>query len=441
MYSLGEFSHYGVENLLRLFLLWYMSRVVGFDILTASLIVMMGIVWDAVSDPLMGLIADKYYLPFAGRHKLVFIGSVLTAIFIVIVFSSHIWIGSSFWGFLLLYMAMNTALTIFAVPFAALPGDFAISPELRTNIFAWRFGFGNIGSLLAAVLVGLLQANADGGRRFLILVLTYGFVALVVGFVSSYGTYKIEKGQSLKRLNALIDWRALRAVFQNTAFLPLLAGYLLANIGIGINSAAALFYYKDYLQISETETMLILATFFLVIVPSLVTWVKLSERFGKLKPLQIGSLILGVGTSLAYPLFPVGNFWWPLFIGGVGLGSMVGCVILLDSLLTDVADYGELKYGSATTALYFGVWKFAQKISRATAVGIAGAILGTGYQSLNANLPQELAIERLPWLFGPGVGGFLVLASVLMGFYRFDEVKQLRVRKILEKKQAFCFKK
>ena len=356
LYASGEFSQFGVENLILLFMYWYLTKLVGFSSSVAGAVLVGGIIWDAISDPIMGWISDKYYLKLRGRHQFVLVGAVLSGVLVGLMFTAHFWAYKSPALYLLLYMLLNTGLTVFAVPFMTLPGDFLFSPEVRTNVFAWRFGFANMGSLVASVIVAVLQGLDPFADQFLILVLIFAAVNLCIGFVSGIGTKRIEAELPLKQQESPPGLQAIIKAFQNKAFLPVLFGYLLVQIGVGMSSAMALYFYKDHLQISESETGIILVVFFMVITVSVVGWVKASERYGKLKPLHLGRFILGAGTCVIYPLLPVGEYIYPLLLGGVVLGAFVGCVVLLQSLLTDVTDYGELTLGLATTAVYFGIW-------------------------------------------------------------------------------------
>jgi GPH family glycoside/pentoside/hexuronide:cation symporter len=432
LYASGEFSQFGIENLILLFMYWYLTKLVGFGSSVAGAVLVGGIIWDAISDPIMGWISDKYYLLLKGRHRFVLAGAVLSGILIGLMFTSHFWLYKNPFLYLLLYMALNTGLTIFGVPFMTLPGDFLFSSQLRTNMFAWRFVFANLGSLVASVMVAVLQGLEPNSDTFFVLVVVFAAVNLCIGLGAGVGTRRIEESFALKNQSHVPGWRAIISAFKNKAFLPMLLGYLLVQIGVGMSSAMALYFYKDHLQITETQTGTILVVFFMVITVSVVGWVKSSERFGKLGPLQIGSFVLGAGTCIVYPLLPVGNYIYPLMFGGVILGSFVGCVVLLQSLLTDVTDYGELKFGTATTAVYFGIWKFNTKLARAIAFGLTGLVLDGG---LNAAGEPIIATERLPWLFGPGVGSFILTASLLMGLYKFTDKKQKQVARILRLKR------
>jgi Na+/melibiose symporter-like transporter len=221
--------------------------------------------------------------------------------------------------------------------------------------------------------------------------------------------------------------------FRNPAFRPLISVYVVATIGIGINSATALYFYQYRLGLVQDQIQALLVVFILVFTLSILAWVKVARRFGKRRPMAIGSLLLGVGTTLLYLLAPPGNFWLPLVFGGGILGSLVGCVVLIDTLLTDVIDHDRIRSGAVRSGLYFGVWRFASKLARAVAIGVAGWILScSGFVPNQTQSPDVVRVLVL--LFGPGVGLFFLVAGVQIWLYRFDEDKQSQVRRILDRR-------
>ncbi|MEC8283503.1 MAG: MFS transporter, partial [SAR324 cluster bacterium] len=231
--------------------------------------------------------------------------------------------------------------------------------------------------------------------------------------------------------------QSLMQVWRNPTFRPLLLAYIVATFGVAINGALALYYYRYRLLLEEQAVQLILVVFMVVLTLSLVGWVLLSRKLGKLRPLLLGVSLLGFFSCVTYPFFPPGNLWIPLLVGGVLLGSCVGSVVLLDSLLTDVIDYDQVRNGVQRSGVYFGVWRLGAKTARALAVAGAGLLLEVIGFVPNTVQSAEVS-EALAWLFGPGVGVFLALAALLLWPYRFDDDKQRQVRRILQRKELLA---
>ena len=238
----------------------------------------------------------------------------------------------------------------------------------------------------------------------------------------------------MAKVNFSNGWRnSFWSVLNNKAFWPLLLAYTVATFGVSLNSSLARYYYRYRLEMDEAELGLLLVSFMIFLTLSLIGWVRISSLYGKLKPLRRGVFLLGFGTCVVYPIFQPGTFWTPLWVAAGLLGVLVGSVVLLDSILTDVIDLHRLQNGGEPAGIYFGIWRFASKLSRASAFFAAGSILsGIGFEP---NMVQvEEVSEALAWFFGPGVGIFLILSSLILIPYRFNDMKQIQVQRLLKKR-------
>ena len=186
-------------------------------------------------------------------------------------------------------------------------------------------------------------------------------------------------------------------------------------------------------MMDESEVGILLVSFMIFLTMSLMGWVWISKRFGKLIPLRYGILGLGIGTSVVYLLFQPGSFWTPLWVAGGLLGILVGSVVLLDSILTDVIDLQRVRGKGEAAGTYFGIWRFASKLSRASAFFAAGILL-SGIGFVPNQIQEEEVSLALAWFFGPGVGIFLILSSLILIPYRFKDSKQNQVQRILQKR-------
>ncbi|HCV86125.1 MAG TPA: MFS transporter [Deltaproteobacteria bacterium] len=440
-YSIAETGINAVETLLRLYLLIFYTDAVGLAPGWAGLAVALGLCWDAVTDPLMGYLSDRWYSCLGGRRPFLLLGGLLLGISIYILFSppSLETTATKFTYLLAGFLFLNTAMTILSVPHMAIAAEITVEPDERSTLFAIRFACGNIGAIFGAGLPGFF---ASGERlqpieQRLAMNEMSIWLALVVWGTAGWAWAAIAK-QPMHRAATHIELRqSLVQIWRNSAFRPLLLAYVVATFGVAINGALALYYYRYRLLLEEQAVQLILVVFMLILTLSLVGWVLLSRKLGKLRPLLLGVSLLGFFSCVTYPFFPPGNFWVPLLVGGVLLGSCVGSVVLLDSLLTDVIDYDQVRTGIQRSGVYFGVWRLGAKIARALAVAGAGLVLEVIGFTPNTVQSAEVS-EALAWLFGPGVGVFLVLAALLLWQYRFDDAKQRQVRRILQRKEVLA---
>lgn len=455
-YGIAETGLTASEVLIRLYLLIFYTDIVGLEPKLAGYAAAIAIVWDAITDPLMGTISDRTRSRFGKRRPYIAIGAVLLAGSLVYLFyppDLETQTGK-FWFLLLSYMLVNTATTVIAIPHAALGSELTPDRNEVTEIYAWRLISGNIGAILGTVVPGIILSSGSGAHA-----MAAGVVAaviLVTAMITFFATRGVDKpgvvqsagsgGNDAK--NAEVPSNAaskpdsnpdsymagLRSLLANKPFVILFTAYLVATIGVNINSSFAFFYYKYRLELTEADTQKIIAFFMVVFTLGLVGWIALSNRFGKKIPLFAGTFGLGIMTAIGYPVFEPGSMTGPAIAGILG-GIFVGSILLLDAWLVDVVDYDEVKTRQNRPGLYFGIWKMGSKAARALAVAISGVILSAiGFQPNAVQTPE--VSWKLALVFGPGVAFFFIAGALLSLGVKLDESRVSKVRRILSRRNS-----
>lgn len=443
-YAYADLGVNVVEVVARLYLLIFYTDVVGLRPWLAGLAVALGLVWDAVTDPLMGVVSDRLRHRFGGRRFFVLLGSFFLAAGLVLLFSPPALATQSarFAWLLGSYVFLNTGLTVMAIPHTSMSSELSEDPYARSVLFGWRFAFANAGALLAAALPVLLSAKpadttpGSGGAGGIDALPQFAWITaalIVLGGISVWISTRGALPPPLREIPKL-ELSSFLAPLANPSFRPLVLGYVVAMLGVGVNAAVALFYYGRHLELRDAEIQELLVTFLAVWTLSLVFWVWISRRLGKNRPLARGATILGVAISILYLVLPPGNFVLPLVLGAYGIGFLFGCTLLIDSLLTDVIDSDRLRTRQQRAGIYFGFWRFAAKLARATSLLTTGLVLDlAGFD------PAEPPSEGLRWalrlLFGPGVGCFFLFAGLILLRYRFTDAKQRQVRRLLDRRE------
>jgi GPH family glycoside/pentoside/hexuronide:cation symporter len=439
-YGVAELGLSGGELLLQLYLLEFYIRGVGLSPLLAGIALALATLWDAVSDPLMGGIVDRTrsrfgrFSPYILAGAIVF-GSSLVALFNPPASSSQLLL----FGYLLsVYLLVNTGLTLIGVPHIALGGVLSPDTHERTELYGWRLIFATFGLFLGilAPLAGVALSGAE--------------VETAEGLLSSRGTASwlmavtvllgagITLAATTARSRALpvpeetFNWKAfigsLGHVLRNPVFIPFYAAFILIAMGRSLNATLALPYYKDSLDLEESAIQgPILSTFTLFIVLSVPFWVKMGKRFGKKWPAFSGMAFLGLMTVVAYPLFPPGSVAGPVIAAILG-GIAVGAIILVESLVTDIADADYVASREDREGVYFGFWRMGQKVARSVTLGLTGVLLGwIGYEE--GLLEQSAATDQaLATLFGFAVGGLFLVGSLVFLFTPMTRARQLAVQ-------------
>jgi GPH family glycoside/pentoside/hexuronide:cation symporter len=439
-YGAADFGLSGAELLLQLYLLEFYIRVVGLSPALAGMALAIGTFWDAVTDPLMGGVLDRTRTRWGRFVPYLFAGAILVAVGIFALFHPPAamtdWVA---FGYLsTVYVFLNTGMTILGVPHLALGG--ALSPDTheRTELFGWRLVFGTFGlfagilaPLLAAMVLQIdvlstqeLYATRSLGSVFIaVAVLVFTLITI---FMVSQRTRRLPSPPEVFHWKAF--WLNIGHVLRNPLFVPFFMAFILVGVARSMNATLALPYYKESLGLTEAEVQgPILSVFTLFIVLSVPFWTVLGRRFGKKRPAFWGLFLLGAMTMAGYPFFPPGSLVGPVLVAIFG-GVAVGAIILVESLVTDMADADFVRSGQDREGIYFGFWRMGQKVARSVTLGLTGLILSAiGYEEAVQSQSPETQ-RALAWVFGFGVGSLFCLASFVFLRTPLDKKRQEKIQ-------------
>lgn len=438
LYGFVETGVNAVEIFIRLHLLVFYSQIVGVPSFWAGIAISLSILWDAAIDPLVGRFSDSWYRRHGTRWHLVLLGAMATAILLTLLFHPpHNLVSKQDKWLYLLVMSLlfNTAYTFFSIPYSAMVGDFSDDRQVRGQVIAWRMMFANLGAFLGILIPGyyLSRHAADAYQQS-----SWGFamIVLIATFLGSLSFtrkhfeddfYLSDDGKEDFEPSVL---EKLRGTFKNKPFLVLLGAFFLVNIGLTINSAMALFYYRMRLELGEDEIRNALILFLVMFSVGIPLWIWIGRKWGRKQALIAGALLVGVSFSVIYLLLPPNHIASIYLWGSIYSGLLVGAYALSEGILTDVVDYDTVKTREKNFGFYFGLWKFIAKLSRALALLLTGALLDWA----NVDFPDVDTPKRIALSFGPIVGLFFILAAVSLLPFGLTEERCLKIKNILSRR-------
>jgi GPH family glycoside/pentoside/hexuronide:cation symporter len=419
--------------LVSLYLFKYATDVLLIAPAAIGTIFLVGRVWDAVSDPLVGHLSDRTRTRI-GRRRPWLIASVVPLAF----FSLMPWLPPAalsgvalvLWvaGGLLLF---ETATTMLFVPHTALAAELTLDHHERTRVFAFRHVATGLGFLLVAAALQLMTTSDDKRATALVLVLGGG---VGTGLLVLYAATRVREIAAHSGRGGGRPFRAFFDVWRNPHSRLLLIVFLIESMGAATLGLLGP-YVMEYVIGDESLFPRLLLSFFLPTVLFIPIALPLSRRLGKKNTWALGMAISGVAFGLL--VFASGPAdAWIIYVSGVGagIGSAIGAMVG-PSVQADVVDYDEYLTGERKEGVYFAVWSFARKC----AGGIMGGITGIALQlvGFEPNVEQtestKLALRSL-FAFLPGAG----YAIGLVLFWRFglDEKEHARVRLELDRRAA-----
>lgn len=420
------------------FFLYYLTDFVGIKSYIAGIIMGTGMVWDAVTDPVMGYISDRTKTPYGKKRVYVLFGAIpLGAAFFLlwaVPLTGPGWMKITL--ALVFFLLFKTAYTMVAIPYMALLSAITKNYHERTQISAFRALTTQIGTILGgvcALLVYSFSTVTDGLRT---LGLLFGFMVALLMILSAQSVIGMERQEEKpKKLDikeiASETWAAMKE--RNYAIL--LVMYFFG--GIATTALTASFpYFTTHVMNNEDLSTFGLAAFIIASACTVPVWLKLSKKFEKKRLLLVSTVSMGI--LLLITAFMVNEGDTVLFfvlVAAVGL-FMSAYFIIPYSLVPDVVDLNELETGVRKDSTFYGLWVFIHKIGLALAPVIMGFVMANfGYDgTLESQTESGRMAIRITFGFLPGV--FLIITGLVLQPYGITRAKFEEIKKELERKEA-----
>ncbi|MDP5238154.1 MFS transporter [Uliginosibacterium sp. 31-16] len=348
----------------------------GLSLSAIGAVLLLARIWDAVIDPLIGALGDRWGLRRAAIFAAV---PLLTAGLLGLLHppAGEASVARLLGMLLIVYLGYSLA----AVNHHAWGAELSSHTHLRTRIVAVREGFALLGVVLAAALPSFMGATlAEGLGR-----LSWLFVVILLLSAAALIAVPQAPVSNAPALRGTL----IQALFKGR-FLRLLGVFALSGIAAAIPASLVLFFVADVLQAGAYSGGY-LALYFVAGAAGLPLWVWLSRRIGKLRAWGAGmalSILVFVwaGTLGAGDLIPFGVI---CALSGLALGADLA---LPPSALADVI---EREGGGAGS--YFGWWNFVSKLNLALAAGLSLPLLAwLGYVPGSTDAQGHVA---LAWVY------------------------------------------
>jgi GPH family glycoside/pentoside/hexuronide:cation symporter len=460
-YGVGGLGGGLVRNMIGLYLLFYYADIIGLSPAYVSLAIMIGNIWDAVTDPLMGFISDHTHTRLGRRRVYLLWGAVPLGL--VVFFT---WVPpSSLNGFpLFLYLTVLMSLlfanyTVIAVPYLALGAELSTDPNERSSVFGFNFSFTKIGELGGAILPNLVLEFSDSAILFvhdklglfsdalMQRVLEYisqptnafRFTAAAVGIITVSGTlltfagtrervpHEHERQPFSGKYVLGTLYGDLFDTLRNRPFFILLMAMLTIDVGSGITASLMIFVAKYWLKMEELVAGFI--TIYMVFAMlAAIFWVQVSKRTTKKLAYLLGQTVLTVGLFTTFFMVegkPLRVFALLAF-SGFGLGAYV----MLWSLIADLVDYDEHRTHQRREGAYYGIYTLFSKAAGGIGVFAAGIYLKLiGFEKGVEITPEMLF--KIKVLFGPITALINFAGVVIFFFFHYDKKEHEHIQREL----------
>ena len=463
-YGFGDMSSSMFWKIFSYYLPFFYSNIFGLSLAHAGTLVLVTKLYDAVSDPVMGLVADRTNTRWGKYRPYLLWIAIPFAIAGVLAFFTPQTDNYTFkhvYAYVT-YILMMTVYTAINVPYGAMLGVMTDDSREKSVFSSFRMFFAFIGSFIAMgsfepllklrqSIVGTLPAEwtlADSTPAdWTIAVSVIGIVCAVLFILSFLMTREHvteaemakesvkENSKGTAKTSVAEDLKALVA---NGPWWMLLGGGIAILLFNCVRGGAAAYYFADVLG---TNAIFTLALFLTVgeisqLVGVVVT-VPVSEKIGKKATFLLVLVAVTVLSIIVafLPETPAGM--WALLVSQILICIAIGINSpLLWSMFADVADYSELKNGRASTGLIFSSSSMAQKFGAAFGSAIVlWVLMAFGYDNAKGAVqtPEALATIKalISWI--PAIGSAAGIA-IMLG-YPLTDKRMSEIRQELSKKR------
>ena len=463
-YGFGDMSSSMFWKIFSYYLPFFYSNIFGLSLAHAGTLVLVTKLYDAVSDPVMGLIADRTNTRWGKYRPYLLWIAIPFAVAGVLAFFTPQTDNYTFkhvYAYVT-YILMMTVYTAINVPYGAMLGVMTDDSREKSVFSSFRMFFAFIGSFIAMgsfepllkLRQSILGTLPDGWTLadstpadWTIAVSVIGIVCAVLFILSFVMTRERvteaemakepvkENSDETAKTSVVEDLKALVA---NGPWWMLLGGGIAILLFNCVRGGAAAYYFADVLG---TNAIFTLALFLTVgeisqLVGVVVT-VPVSEKIGKKATFLLVLVAVTVLSIIVafLPETPAGM--WALLVSQILICIAIGINSpLLWSMFADVADYSELKNGRASTGLIFSSSSMAQKFGAAFGSAIVlWVLMAFGYDNAKGAVqtPEALATIKalISWI--PAIGSAAGIA-IMLG-YPLTDKKMSEIRQELSKKR------
>ncbi|MBW2369174.1 MAG: MFS transporter [Deltaproteobacteria bacterium] len=405
----------------------FYAKHAGISLAVIGTLLVVGRIFDAVTDPVLGYLSDITKTRLGRRKPWVLGGFILAMVSVYFFYVPAADVGVAYFTvwFLLIFLAF----TMIDIPHRAWGTEISRHYDERSRISTYVGLAVQLGSLTFAVIPLVPVFASQGYNSETLRFIAFFFVGLMP-FIALAATVWGPEGKPVATEKPSI-MGLFNSVKGNKPFWFFIAVYIVSGLGNGMFFSLIYLYSDTYMQLGHRFPYFLVADamFTFVVIP---VWLKIIYRYGKHRSWAVGNAI-GSVVLVGMIFFDPGEASFIPFFVLVGIRAMfVACYYVVPmALLGDVIDYDILKTGANRSANYFSAMTLTSKLNYALGGGLGFIIIGAfgytvdGPNSDIANLGIIFSTLILPAVL-------LVSASFMLWFFPIDHRRQSIIRRRIE---------
>jgi GPH family glycoside/pentoside/hexuronide:cation symporter len=434
VYGFADWGNTTTTTIVGFFFLFFLTDVAHLPAKYTWPVMLIGTIWDAINDPLIGVFADKVHTRWGRRRPFFLIGAIPFGLTFMMLwwvppFTNPVLLMAYY---TLAYILFDTAFTFVVVPYGALTPELTSDYDERTRLTGYRMAVSMGGGLIAAFMVPIFAGMFENPRTgYLIMAVIFGVLAMIPYFVLFFN---IKERYSETKPSDLSLFKSFLYTWKNRAFRYAAGIYVTAWMTVALISALFQYYITYWMNMAD-QLEYILGLVQLAALICIPIIVKMSDKLGKTRTYIYG-LVWWVIVMLSLAFLPSTARTLAYVIAALaGLGIAAAHVIPW-SILPDVVDKDQLDTGHRREGTYYGFLVFLQKSGTALALAAIPWILDrTGYVP-NAAIQNTATLNAIRIMIGPVPAVLLSLSIFFAWKFPISREKFTALRKEIDSKKA-----
>lgn len=371
-FGAGDMAVNVVISSMMLIIAFFYTDIYGLKPQDMALLFLLVRLIDAVTDPLMGTITDRYTTRW-GRYRPYFLFlAVPFGLSVFLTFSTPDldYNGKLLWAYST-YIFVTLMFTAVTIPYISIIGVLTEDPKERLSANGYRLFFAKIAAFLVTIVVPMLADTWGEDQLAQGYQAAMGLMAILATGLFIFCFFATEERVQYEPDRTPLLTQA-RNLLHNDQWLILTGVCLVGTIGYVVRGSVAAYYAKYYLGGNAQTLSLFLATGVLAAILAMVASTWITKRYCKVKLFSRSQLLVGALSVLMFFTVNPGDLALAFVLYFV-LSFVVDLhAPVFWSAIAEAVDYGEMKTGKRASGLAFGGISFFQKAG----MGIAGAMVG-----------------------------------------------------------------
>ncbi len=453
LYGSGDWGIASIGMMRSIFYAIYLTDVVGIEPRLASLGALAGIVWDAINDPLIGMLSDRVKSKLGRRRPFLLWFAFPFGLSFIMLWSAPNW--DSQVGLLLYvtlaFMISDTLTTLVAVPYLSLTPELTRNYDERTSLSSFRTVFQLLSAMVVVIVAPMIVDGviAGGGTQqqgFMTAGAVFGSIgALPLFFIGLF--IRERYADEVAEQETLSFRETLKLAWQNIPFRYAVGIYMFNWSAVDMVAITFPFFLLYWIAQGDLLAKITIfgvdlaleSAFFgvmmFVCILFVPFWLWISKRFNKIQAYIAGMASWIIVQLLIFTIQPGDTNYLLLIAALAGIG-VSAAYILPDSILPDVIDWDELRTGRRQEGIYYGIRTLIRKLTGAGVIFVTLQILGwSGYQAPPEGVTQfqqpESALFMIRAMDSFLGAGILVGTIIIAWSYPLSREKYQRIQKLL----------